>query len=164
MSKGFTIIEVIIVLVIGAVIMIAVFLVVPQLQRTQRDSARENTVRRIVVAVQQASSQGSVVNYNSGEAFFNSISSITGDLPGLATSASAETKNSTIPTCPIDCPNFQNSPAFVPSRFFVFKDHRCKIPTPTSNTDLASYVEPSTTNQLAVVNKREGGGAYCLSI
>ncbi|MCX6806147.1 MAG: prepilin-type N-terminal cleavage/methylation domain-containing protein [Patescibacteria group bacterium] len=33
-KKGFTIIEVIIVLVIGAVIMLAVFLVVPQLQRT----------------------------------------------------------------------------------------------------------------------------------
>jgi prepilin-type N-terminal cleavage/methylation domain-containing protein len=48
--KGFTIIEVIIVLVIGAVIMLAVFLVVPQLQRTQRNSRRQNDARRLLTA------------------------------------------------------------------------------------------------------------------
>ena len=49
-KKGFTIIEVIIVLVIGAVIMLAVFLVVPQLQRTQRNSRRQNDARRLLTA------------------------------------------------------------------------------------------------------------------
>jgi len=48
--KGFTIIEVIIVLVIGAVIMLAVFLVVPQLQITQRNSRRQNDARRLLTA------------------------------------------------------------------------------------------------------------------
>ena len=51
--KGFTIIEVIIVLVIGAVIMLAVFLVVPQLQRTQRNSSRQNAARRVFTAGEQ---------------------------------------------------------------------------------------------------------------
>ena len=52
-SEGFTIIEVIIVLVIGAVIMLAVFLVVPQLQRTQRNSSRQNAARRVQAAGEQ---------------------------------------------------------------------------------------------------------------
>ena len=52
-TKGFTIIEVIIVLVIGAVIMLAVFVVVPQLQRTQRNSSRQNAARRVFTAGEQ---------------------------------------------------------------------------------------------------------------
>ena len=57
-SKGFTIIEVIIVLVIGAVIMLAVFLVVPQLQRTQRNSSRASEARRALTAFGQYLDQG----------------------------------------------------------------------------------------------------------
>lgn len=55
-KEGFTIIEVIIVLVIGAVIMLAVFLVVPQLQRTQRNSRQQDNARRILTAIQQYAS------------------------------------------------------------------------------------------------------------
>jgi prepilin-type N-terminal cleavage/methylation domain-containing protein len=55
-KEGFTIIEVIIVLVIGAVIMLAVFLVVPQLQRTQRNSNRQNAARRVLTASEQYAS------------------------------------------------------------------------------------------------------------
>jgi prepilin-type N-terminal cleavage/methylation domain-containing protein len=56
--KGFTILEVIIVLVIGAIIMIAVFLVVPQLQLTQRNSRRANEARRALTAFGQYLDQG----------------------------------------------------------------------------------------------------------
>ncbi len=49
-NKGFTIIEVIIVLVIAAIIMLAVFLVVPQLQRTQRNTKAQGDVRRVAAA------------------------------------------------------------------------------------------------------------------
>ena len=59
--KGFTIIEVIIVLVIGAVIMLAVFLVVPQLQQAQRNSRRQSDARRVLVAARQYTSQGNVL-------------------------------------------------------------------------------------------------------
>ena len=48
-KPGFTIIEVIIVLVIGAVIMLAVFLVVPQLQQSSRNSQRQKDARSILV-------------------------------------------------------------------------------------------------------------------
>jgi prepilin-type N-terminal cleavage/methylation domain-containing protein len=61
-KEGFTIIEVIIVLVIGAVIMLAVFLVVPQLQRTQRNSRRQADARAALSAVEQyrANNNGSL--------------------------------------------------------------------------------------------------------
>jgi prepilin-type N-terminal cleavage/methylation domain-containing protein len=58
-KDGFTIIEVIIVLVIAAIIMLAVFLVVPQLQRTQRNSRRQNDARRVLAAGEQFAANNS---------------------------------------------------------------------------------------------------------
>ncbi len=57
-NDGFTIIEVIIVLVIAAVIMLMVFLIVPQLQRTQRNSARQNYARQVLSAATQFYANG----------------------------------------------------------------------------------------------------------
>jgi prepilin-type N-terminal cleavage/methylation domain-containing protein len=45
-AEGFTIIEVMIVLAIAGLIMVIVFIAVPQLQRNQRDNARQNTANR----------------------------------------------------------------------------------------------------------------------
>lgn len=58
MYKGFTIIEVIIVLVVGAVIMLAVFLVVPQLQQSARNSQRQRDARSIIVLARDYWSAG----------------------------------------------------------------------------------------------------------
>jgi len=66
--KGFTIIEVIIVLVVGAVIMIAVFLVVPQLQRASRESQQRQIAQRVLVAARQLSSSGECILQNLGTA------------------------------------------------------------------------------------------------
>ena len=44
--SGFTIIEVMIVLAIAGLIMVIVFIAVPQLQRNQRDNARQNIANR----------------------------------------------------------------------------------------------------------------------
>lgn len=52
-QQGFTIIEVIIVLVIAAIIMLAVFLVVPQLQRTQRNNRAQTVARQAFTAAEQ---------------------------------------------------------------------------------------------------------------
>ena len=46
-QKGFTIIEVMIVLAIAGLIMVVVLIAIPQLQRSQRDSNRQNVVNRI---------------------------------------------------------------------------------------------------------------------
>ncbi len=50
-NKGFTIIEVLIVLAIAGLIMLIVFLAVPALQRNQRNNARNNDASRIAAAI-----------------------------------------------------------------------------------------------------------------
>jgi len=76
--RGFTIIEVIIVLVIGAVIMVAVFLVVPQLQQQSRNSQRQALLRRVLVAARDATNQnGSLLSGNRT----STIENILGTMP-----------------------------------------------------------------------------------
>lgn len=50
-AKGFTIIEVLIVLAIAGLIMLVVFLAVPALQRGQRNNARQNDVSLLASAI-----------------------------------------------------------------------------------------------------------------
>lgn len=51
-ESGFTIIEVVLVLAIAGLIFLVVFLALPQLQRSQRDSQRRSDVGRIVAGIQ----------------------------------------------------------------------------------------------------------------
>ena len=51
-EKGFTIIEVVLVLAIAGLIFLVVFLALPQLQRTQRDSQRRSDLSRMAAALQ----------------------------------------------------------------------------------------------------------------
>ena len=50
--SGFTIIEVMIVLAIAGLIMVIVFIAVPQLQRNQRDNARQNIANRVKAEIE----------------------------------------------------------------------------------------------------------------
>lgn len=51
--KGFTIIEVVLVLAIAGLIFMAVFIALPALQRSQRDNRRKQDVGRVLQALQQ---------------------------------------------------------------------------------------------------------------
>lgn len=51
-KKGFTIIEVVLVLAIAGLIMLMVFIALPALQRSQRDNQREQDLSRALTAVQ----------------------------------------------------------------------------------------------------------------
>ena len=51
-TKGFTIIEVVLVLAIAGLIFLMVFIALPALQRSQRDSARKSEVGTVVSAIQ----------------------------------------------------------------------------------------------------------------
>lgn len=61
-QKGFTIIEVVLVLAIAGLIFLIVFLAVPALQRSQRDTQRRNDVGRFVAQINQyqANNNGNV--------------------------------------------------------------------------------------------------------
>lgn len=66
-NKGFTIIEVLIVLAIAGLIMLIVFLAVPALQRNQRNSSRTNDVSRALGSVQEIlnNSNGNIASVTS---------------------------------------------------------------------------------------------------
>jgi prepilin-type N-terminal cleavage/methylation domain-containing protein len=79
-TKGFTIIEVVLVLAIAGLIFLIVFLALPALQRTQRDTQRRSDVGRALAAVQsyQSNKNGSLpvndagtVNTAPGNAFIS---------------------------------------------------------------------------------------------
>jgi prepilin-type N-terminal cleavage/methylation domain-containing protein len=53
MKRGFTLIEIVIVLAIAALIMVVVFLAVQGAQRSQRDQFRKETANRVLSAAQQ---------------------------------------------------------------------------------------------------------------
>lgn len=52
-SRGFTIIEVVLVLAIAALIFLMVFIALPALQRGQRDTQRRSDMQRVVAAIQK---------------------------------------------------------------------------------------------------------------
>lgn len=60
-QKGFTIIEVLIVLAIAGLILLIVFLAVPALQRNSRNTSRRNDVSRILGAVQEVTNNSNGV-------------------------------------------------------------------------------------------------------
>jgi len=88
-NKGFTIIEVLIVLAIAGLIMLVVFLAVPALQRNARNTSKRSDVSKALGAVGESTAN------NNGKI------PVTADLASLTTAAnlsSATTLNALIPT------------------------------------------------------------------
>jgi prepilin-type N-terminal cleavage/methylation domain-containing protein len=75
---GFTIIEVMIVLAIAALILVVVLVAIPQLQRNQRNSARQNEASRILVSVQNwsANNNGAVFSASNRGAVITDVGSL----------------------------------------------------------------------------------------
>jgi prepilin-type N-terminal cleavage/methylation domain-containing protein len=68
-AEGFTIIEVMIVLAIAGLIMVIVFIAVPQLQRNQRDNARQNIANRVKAEIETyAGNNQGVYPFSAGSA------------------------------------------------------------------------------------------------
>jgi prepilin-type N-terminal cleavage/methylation domain-containing protein len=74
-TEGFTIIEVMIVLVIAAIILLIVFLAVPALQRNSRNTQRKNEISRVGTAVNNwvSNNNGQVFTAGTGNANLNAV-------------------------------------------------------------------------------------------
>jgi len=83
-QKGFTIIEVALVLAIGALIFLVVFLAVPALQRNQRNDARKRDISSVVEAVAVYTSNNPKQILKGGYAYQGGTANKTGDNTGLA--------------------------------------------------------------------------------
>ena len=84
-EEGFTIIEVLIVLAIAGLILVVVLIAIPQLQRNQRNSARQNDASRVGTSVSNwvSNNNGAVIPAGqAGEAAF--LEDVANDLGGLS--------------------------------------------------------------------------------
>lgn len=140
-NNGFTIIEVVLVLAIAGLIFLMVFIALPALQRSQRDTARKNDVSIVSAAVTSFSS-------NNKGAFPTS-----GQIQGYATNVSDNTvpdqiyvRSSTAPFKPED------------GSIYITPKTVCGVSTDSQ------ALSTGTIRQYTVVTKIEaaGGTAYCL--
>ncbi len=150
-QKGFTIIEVVLVLAIAALIFLMVFIALPALQSSQRDTARKNDVSIVAAAV----------NSWSGNNRGTTLSSMTGaDVQAYATNLSDNTTKTSI--------TVQTTQADVTPTDAAIKiavGSKCGAVTP-ANGAVASKVAltKGTIRQYATITKLEAasGTAYCL--
>ncbi len=138
-TKGFTIIEVVLVLAIAGLIFLMVFTALPALQRSQRDTARKNDVSTVASAVTSYSS-------NNRGAFPDS-----GTLSSYVTNMSSNTTSVVVNPNP-GAGTVSGGDGVVT----VTQGTSCGTSTPASET-----LNAGTTRQFTVVTKLESGnGAY----
>lgn len=68
-QKGFTIIEVVLVLAIAGLIFLMIFIALPALQRTQRDTARKDNISKVLAGISNYRSNNNNKNPSIGESF-----------------------------------------------------------------------------------------------
>ena len=139
-AKGFTIIEVVLVLAIAGLIFLMVFIALPALQRNQRDTARKNDVSTVASAVTTYTSN------NRGT--FPTATNLAGYLDDLSdnTDKTLVTVNTTRPA----------SVAPADSAVVIVSGMKCG-----ASTNSSQALTAGTSRQFSVVTKLESGnGQY----
>ena len=152
-QSGFTIIEVVLVLAIAGLIFLVVFLALPQLQRSRRDTARRDLVGRVMAALtQDASASGG--NYPSNLANFLSFVENDNYFGTCTTTGNpTECESFSDPSQgPISISRTRGAPSTVGDLYY--RD------SSTCNTS-GALVAASGTKQVAVAIALEQGGSFC---
>ena len=162
-KKGFTIIEVVLVLAIAGLIFLMVFVALPALQRSQRDTQRRNDLGRAVTAIQNYQTNNNhkipAVNKMNSD-FLSSYLTMSGnesftDPSGTdykfyqtnGTSQGYTVCDKNLTNCGFTAPT-----EFVSGRIYAFSNATCSGET-------VKYVNGAS--QMAFVIKLEGAGSYC---
>ena len=144
-NRGFTIIEVVLVLAIAALIMLMVFIALPALQSGQRDSARKSDAS--VVSAAYSTAKG---NNNGALVDSAKLRTYVDELSDNSTISSIEVLARTSPVTAED------------AKIRVYKGARCGTVTGTDTKQIS--LAQGTVAQTAVVTLLEAnnGTAYCL--
>lgn len=148
-KSGFTIIEVVLVLAIAALIFLMVFIALPALQRSQRDTQRKNDVARVQTAIQNYQSNNR--NALPADAEFNSIL-----IPKYLTVDGADSFSD---------PNgnpYQFRTGTVPTTFDTANSYMYFTRGAKCNGDAAPTPGQGAT-KVAIQYKLEGGGTACIN-
>lgn len=142
-EKGFTIIEVVLVLAIAGLIFLMVFIALPALQRSQRDTQRKNDMSRVQAAIQSAQSNNRNKLPSFDNTFITSYLKVGGD--------TFADPNGT---------EYTFAPNGVPSSFNG--DGKIHY-TVGSVCDGETLKDGQGGNKVAIQYKLEGGGVDCVS-
>ncbi len=148
-QNGFTIIEVVLVLAIAALIFLMVFIALPALQRSQRDTQRKNDVARVQTAIQNYQSNNR--NALPADAEFNTVL-----IPKYLTVDGADTFSD---------PNgnpYQFRVGTAPNAFDTANSYMYFTRGAVCNGDSAPTTGQGAT-KVAVQYKLEGGGTACIN-
>jgi len=145
-EKGFTIIEVVLVLAIAGLIFLMVFIALPALQRNQRDTQRKNDMSRVQTAIQNYQSNNRNQLPTFGATFISGYLTTGGDTfadpDGTDYGFTANSANNFTPS------------AFTSGRVYYTVGGKCNgeaVQTGQGN------------NKVAVQYKLEGGGTACVN-
>lgn len=158
--KGFTIIEVALVLAIAGLIFLMVFIALPSLQRTQRDAERREDVDALLAAVKKYQTNNRGALPSDSDWTDSSSNFRTGYLPGFEDPTGTKynfslcdySKNSNCSNLPNDNSEFKNNNYTM----YVVKQAIC-------NTEDGEGLIVGTNNprRIAVLYVLEGPGVYC---
>lgn len=151
-NKGFTIIEVVLVLAIAGLIFLMVFLALPALQRGQRDTQRKSDLARLQTAVDnyQTNNRKKLPDFNSS--FTTQYLIVDGDTfldpagAGKSNDAATTYEFKIVDTVPADFETAQNN-------IYVSKGKTCD----------GEDIKAAGSNKVALRMKLEGGGIACFN-
>lgn len=169
-TKGFTIIEVVLVLAIAGLIFLMVFIALPALQRSQRDSQRKQDLGRVITAIANYSSanrgaiptvaadftsliNGYLASASSGDSFIDPAGANTSQIPAPTTYLFAAPTTGAQVTLP-------NTGTFSSS---VTQNVIYPTTGATCSTTAPGQTVAAGTRKIAVRMVLEGGGVYCLN-
>lgn len=155
-KKGFTIIEVVLVLAIAGLIFLMVFIALPALQRSQRDTQRRDDMARFIsqLSQRQANNSGKVPDLTTSAYtdFINNYLKAGGDTfqdPSTGT----DYKVVKVTKCKSgSCTNTTTGDNAQMGKISVYSNARCDGENP-------SYVQGD--RKIAITIKLEGAGIYC---
>ncbi len=147
-EKGFTIIEVVLVLAIAGLIFLVVFLALPALQRNQRDTQRKNDIGRVITEVNnfQSNSKGTIPSDTTMSTFVDKYLKANGQrFFDPATKNDYDVKIGTVGSTPTK------------GQILIVPGAECDGTTTKAATE--------NTRQYAVIGFMEGsGGVYCQDV
>lgn len=148
-KQGFTLIEVVLVLAIAGLIFLIVFLALPALQRSQRDTARKNDVSRLMSQITnfQSNNQGALPASGAWDSSFKSAYLTSGG----QSFGDPDTGSYTLSQAATDA----TAPSTTIGNITIYIDARCDADPSNGLGD------GSGDRQVAVVIPVEQGGFYC---
>ena len=164
-KKGFTIIEVVLVLAIAGLIFLMVFIALPALQRNQRDTQRKNDMSRLQTALTNYSSsnRGNVPNTPAlWSGFITNYLTIGNDTfvdPSGAPATGTGANSTTYVLTPGAAAGTAQSPTFANgSQNVIYYNNSA-----TCSSASADTVTAAGSRKVAFRQALEGGGFYCLN-